>query len=73
MSRSTIALGPEPPGLLLKKAAIFAWVPGLDQSRWDKVRPTLQAVMIFGGPRALFYRKDEIKAKLIDPLLAQLR
>jgi hypothetical protein len=63
-----IKLGKEPEGLLLKKADIFAWAVGLTEAQWDKIRPHIETVKLPGCSKP-FYRKNTIRAKLINPML----
>jgi hypothetical protein len=72
MSQNSIMLGPEPPELLLTKSAVFAWLPGMSEDRWRKIQHTLTPMTFFGGTRP-FYRKSEIKIKLIDPIITPPR
>lgn len=62
-----ISLGPEPEGLLLRKADILTWAKGLTEKQWDKIRPHLSAVSLPGCRKPL-YRKTEVQAKLITPI-----
>lgn len=62
-----LTLGTEPEGLLLKKADIFEWVRGMTNAQWDKIRPHLGTVTLPGCAKP-FYRKEEIKRKLIEPM-----
>lgn len=62
-----IALGKEPEGLLLQKSDVLAWARGLTEAQWDKIRPHLQPVNL-PGCRKPFYRKNEIKRKIIEPM-----
>lgn len=63
-----IKVGPEPEGLLLKKADVFAWVPGITNAQWDKIRPQLAAVSLPGCKKP-FYRKSQVRVKIINPML----
>lgn len=65
-----IKLGPEPEGLLLKKADVFAWLPGLTNAQWDKIRPHLPAVTLPGCAKP-YYRKNQIRVKLVSPMTEQ--
>ncbi|MFA6959939.1 MAG: hypothetical protein WC205_04210 [Opitutaceae bacterium] len=67
MSRS-INVGPEPEGQLLQRADILAWVKGYSVEQWKKLRPHLTPVPVAGCSRP-YYRKSEIKTKLVDPIL----
>lgn len=62
-----ITIGPEPEGQLLKRADIFVWVRGLSVAQWKKLRPHLEAVLITGCTRP-YYRKSEVKTKLVEPI-----
>ena len=62
-----IALGKEPEGMLLKKADVLSWAPGLSDAQWDKIRPHLTPVTLVGCAKP-FYRKREIRAKIINPM-----
>ncbi len=65
-----ITLGREPEGLLLKKADILEWAQGLTEAQWDKIRPHLSPVKLPGCEKP-FYRKHEIKSKIINPMLQE--
>lgn len=67
MSRGGIKLGPEPEGLLLRKADVLAWAQGLSQEMWDKIRPHLTPVTLPGVHKP-FYRKSEVRRKIINPM-----
>lgn len=62
-----IRLGKEPEGLLLKKADVLEWAPGLTEAMWDKIRPHLTTVQLPGINKA-FYRKNEVRRKIIQPI-----
>jgi hypothetical protein len=62
-----ISLGKEPEGLLLQKADVLGWARGLTDAQWDKIRPHLGIVKL-PGCRRPFYRKNEIKRKIITPM-----
>lgn len=64
-----IALGPEPPGLLLRAADVRAWLPGLTRHQWLRLRGGLHVVAIDGKP---YYRREEVRAKLVAPVAATL-
>lgn len=69
-----IKLGPEPEGLVVNRADVLAWLPGLSRERWKKILPTLRRVYVPGGAAPQYagqrpqYFKSEIKAKLVKPL-----
>lgn len=63
-----ISLGTEPEGLLLRRADVFAWLPGLDREQWLKIRPHLSEVKLPGCKRP-YYAREEIRAKLVEPML----
>lgn len=63
----TLQLGKEPNGLLLQRADVFEWVPGLTKGMWKKLRPHLCQVKIPGSTKP-FYRKSEIETKLVTPI-----
>lgn len=63
-----ISLGTEPEGLLLRRADVFAWLPGLDREQWLKIRPHLAEVKLPGCKRP-YYAREEIRAKLVAPIL----
>lgn len=63
-----ISLGTEPEGLLLRRADVFAWLPGLDRELWLKIRPHLHKVELPGCKRP-YYAREEIRAKLVEPVL----
>ncbi len=69
-----IKLGPEPEGMVVKRADVFAWLPGLSREMWKKIHPTLRKVYVPGGAKAAYagqrphYLRAEIKAKLVRPL-----
>jgi hypothetical protein len=65
-----ITLGREPEGILLKKADVLDWAQGLTDAQWDKIRPHLTAVKVLGCDKP-FYRKLEIKRKIINPMLEE--
>lgn len=62
-----IKLATEPEGLLLKKADVFAWIPGLTNGQWDKIRPHLTKVNLPGCKKP-FYRKSQVRVKIINPM-----
>jgi hypothetical protein len=64
----TLDIGPEPEGLLVQRADVLAWVPGLSADQWKKMRPHLERVKVLGCARP-FYRKAEVRRKLVDPIL----
>lgn len=70
MSRGGIKVGEEPEGLLLRKADVLEWAPGLTEEMWDKIRPHLTPVKLPGLAKP-FYRKDEIRRKIINPMETQ--
>lgn len=63
-----ISLGIEPEGLLIRRADVFAWLPGLDREQWLKIRPHLSEVKLPGCKRP-YYAREEIRAKLVDPVV----
>lgn len=63
-----ITIGKEPEGILLKKGDVLAWAAGLTEAQWDKIRPHLTQVKLPGCEKP-FYRKQEIKRKIINPML----
>lgn len=72
-----ISLGKEPEGLLLRKADIMAWLPGLSEEAWDKIQPHLRQVYVPGGasPRVPgqrpYYPKEDVRHKLVNPILQE--
>jgi hypothetical protein len=62
-------LAREPEGLLLQRADVFAWIPGLTLGHWKRLQPFLHPVRLPGAAKP-FYRKTEIKAKLVEPIAA---
>lgn len=62
-----ITIGNEPPGALLKRADVFAWLQGLTVERWKKIRPTLREHKLPGCTRPMYY-KAEIRAKIVEPI-----
>lgn len=66
-----IQLGPEPKGLLLRRADVFAWLPGLSREEWRKFSAALEPVRVPGCKRP-YFRKSEIRAKLVKPMEEQL-
>ena len=64
----TINLGPEPVGILIQRADVMTWLPGLTLAQWKKVRPHLQPVPVTGCKKP-YYRKSEVRRKLVAPLL----
>lgn len=67
MSRGGIKLGAEPEGLLLRKGDVLEWAPGLTKEMWAKIRPHLAPVFL-PGMKKPFYRKSEIRRKIINPM-----
>ncbi len=65
-----IKLGPEPEGMLLRRADIFEWLIGLKVDEWRKIRPHLKSVILPGCTKPR-YRKAEIKSKLVNPILEE--
>lgn len=69
-----IDIGPEPQGVLLKRADVLAWLPGLTIEQWKKISPTLRKVYVPGGDHPAYdgqrpqYLKSEIKNKLVNLL-----
>ena len=69
-----IKLGPEPEGIVVKRADVLAWLPGLSREKWKKILPGLRKVYVPGGERPAYagqrpqYFKSEIKAKIVKPL-----
>lgn len=69
-----IKLGPEPEGIVVKRADVFAWLPGLTREQWKKIHPTLRKVFVPGGAQPAYegqrphYVRAEIKEKLVRPL-----
>lgn len=72
-----ITLGPEPDGLLLKRADVLAWLPGLSREAWKKLSATLAKRYVPGGAKPAYpgqrpmYIKEEIRAKLVAPMQAE--
>lgn len=72
-----IKLGPEPEGIVVKRAEVLAWLPGLKLEQWKKIHPSLRKVFVPGGGVPAYrgqrpqYFKSEIKAKLVKPLLEE--
>lgn len=69
-SSSGIALGPEPEGLLLRKSDVLGWARGLSEEEWDKIRPHLKTTRLPGCKKP-YYRKNDIKQKIIIPLMQE--
>lgn len=72
-----IRLGPEPEGIVVRRADVFAWLPGLTREQWKKIHSTLRKVYVPGGASPAYagqrpqYFKSEIKAKLVKPLVEE--
>lgn len=70
-----IQIGPEPTGLVVRRADILTWLPGLTRDRWKKIHHTFRRIYVPGGDKPAYvgqqphYSKSEIKTKLVDPLL----
>jgi hypothetical protein len=64
-----INLGPEPEGALIRRADIFAWLPGLSARQWKKIRPTLNEVCLNKDSHSKpYYRKEEVRQKIVKQL-----
>lgn len=65
-----ITLGVEPQGALIRRADIFAWLPGLTKRQWKKIRPTLEEVHLdkesYSKP---YYRKSDVRQKIVNKLI----
>jgi len=66
-----IKIGPEPQGALLRRADVFAWLPGLTIEQWRKLRPSLKEHKLPGHQRPFYYTAD-VRAKIVEPILKEL-
>jgi hypothetical protein len=65
----TNQLGPEPEGFLCRAAEVRLWCPWVTDYQWKLVRPTL-SVFVPPGGKWPYYRREEVRAKLVRPALA---
>jgi hypothetical protein len=69
-----LTLGSEPTGIVIRRAEVFAWLPGLTRSQWKKIHPALRRVYVPGGYAPAYagqrphYYKVDVKARLIRPI-----
>jgi hypothetical protein len=63
----TLSIGKEPEGLLIQRADVLGWVPGLTPKQWKKIRPTLREHFLPGCARP-YYFKAEIREKIVEPI-----
>jgi hypothetical protein len=63
----TLSIGREPEGMMIQRADILAWLPGLTTQQWKKIRPTLRTHKLPGCARP-YYFKAEIREKIVEPI-----